>query len=431
MQYKNTLDFAQECDFNDPLQSFRDKFHIPKHEGKNCIYLVGNSLGLQPKSTRKYVEQELEDWQNLGVEGHFDEQATRPWFHYHKFLKSHLAKLSGAKESEVVSMNSLTTNLHLMMVSFYRPTSEKFKIITEAGAFPSDQYALETQLNFHAYHGGKQLFDPKEALVELSPRPGEETLRTEDILSTIEEHKDQLALVMMAGVQYYSGQLFDIKSITQKGHQYGALVGFDLAHAFGNVPLQLHDDGVDFAVWCSYKYLNSGPGGVSGVFVHERHSSNPDLPRFAGWWGHDESQRFKMQKGFIPMSGADAWQLSNVNVLPSAAHLASLEIFSEAGIEKLRSKSVLLTGYMEYLLNELNSEKEKIRIITPNDPKQRGAQLSLSLANGGKDLFNKLADNGVIADWREPNVIRVAAVPLYNSFEDVWKFVDLLRMLLT
>ncbi|MEP1789736.1 kynureninase, partial [Reichenbachiella sp.] len=353
------------------------------------------------------------------------------WFHYHKFLKSHLAKLSGAKESEVVSMNSLTTNLHLMMVSFYRPTSEKFKIITEAGAFPSDQYALETQLNFHAYHGGKQLFDPKEALVELSPRPGEETLRTEDILSTIEEHKDQLALVMMAGVQYYSGQLFDIKSITQKGHQYGALVGFDLAHAFGNVPLQLHDDGVDFAVWCSYKYLNSGPGGVSGVFVHERHSSNPDLPRFAGWWGHDESQRFKMQKGFIPMSGADAWQLSNVNVLPSAAHLASLEIFSEAGIEKLRSKSVLLTGYMEYLLNELNSEKEKIRIITPNDPKQRGAQLSLSLANGGKDLFNKLADNGVIADWREPNVIRVAAVPLYNSFEDVWKFVDLLRMLLT
>lgn len=429
MQYKNTLDFARSCDDNDPLRSFREQFYIPQHNGEDCIYLVGNSLGLQPKTTRQYVEQELVDWQNLGVEGHFDEQATRPWFHYHKFLKGHLAKLAGAKESEVVAMNSLTTNLHLMMVSFYRPTAERFKIITEAGAFPSDQYALETQLNFHAYHGGDQLFDPKEALIELTPRQGEETLRTEDILATIEEHKEQLALVMMAGVQYYTGQLFDLKSITQKGHECEAVVGFDLAHAFGNVPLHLHDDNVDFAVWCSYKYLNSGPGSVSGVFVHQRHSKNTDLPRFAGWWGHDESQRFKMQKGFIPMEGADAWQLSNVNVLPSAAHLASLEIFSEAGIENLRKKSLLLTGYMEFLLDELNIGEEKIQVITPKDPEQRGAQLSLCLASGGKGLFNKLSENGIIADWREPNVIRVAAVPLYNSFEDVWKFVELLRLL--
>ena len=430
-KYQNTLPYARECDNQDPLSAYRDQFYIPQHNGQDCIYLVGNSLGLQPKSTRNYIEQELQDWQNLGVEGHFDECATRPWFHYHKYLKSHLAKLAGAHEAEVVSMNSLTTNLHLMMVSFYQPTAQRFKIITEAGAFPSDQYALESQLHFHANKGGELLFDPKEALVELSPRNGEETLRTEDILSAIEEHKDQLALVMMAGVQYYTGQLFDIKSITKKGHECGVLVGFDLAHAFGNVPLHLHEDGVDFAVWCSYKYLNSGPGGVSGVFVHERHSSNPELPRFAGWWGHDESQRFQMKKGFIPMTGADAWQLSNVNVLPSAAHLASLEIFSNAGIKNLRKKSVLLTGYMEFLVNELNNSGQKIQIITPSDPNQRGAQLSLCLAKGGKDLFNKLGEIGIIADWREPNVIRVAAVPMYNSFEDVYKFVDALNKLLS
>lgn len=430
MQYQNSLEFAQKCDAQDSLRSFRDQFYIPQHEGRDSIYLVGNSLGLQPKATRKYIEQELTDWQNLGVEGHFDERATRPWFHYHKFLKKHLAKLAGAKEMEVVSMNSLTTNLHLMMVSFYRPTARRYKIITEAGAFPSDQYALETQLKFHAKKGGETLFDPETALVELSPRAGEETLRTEDILSAIDEHKDELALIMMAGVQYYTGQLFDLATITQRGHECGALVGFDLAHTFGNVPLNLHDDGVDFAVWCSYKYLNSGPGSVSGVFVHERHSQDQSLPRFAGWWGHDESQRFQMKKGFIPMQGADAWQLSNVNVLPSAAHLASLEIFSEAGIENLRKKSILLTGYMEFLLHELNAEREKISVITPKDPAQRGAQLSLSLAGGGKGLFDKLGENGILADWREPNVIRVAAVPLYNSFEDVWRFVDTLSRLL-
>lgn len=430
IQYKNTQEFARECDANDPLRSYRSQFHMPQHNGKDCIYLVGNSLGLQPKATRAFIEQELQDWQNLGVEGHFEERATRPWFHYHKFLKGHLAALAGAKESEVVSMNSLTTNLHLMMVSFYRPTARRFKIITEAGAFPSDQYALETQIGFHAQSGGALLFDPEEALVELSPRAGEETLRTEDILAAIEEHKEQLALVMMPGVQYYTGQWFDIKAITRQGHACGALVGFDLAHAFGNVPLQLHDHDVDFAVWCSYKYLNSGPGGVSGVFVHERHSSNPDLPRFAGWWGHDEAQRFQMQKGFQPMAGADAWQLSNVNVIPSAAHLASLEMFSKVGIDKLREKSVRLTGYMEYLIDELNAAGEVIKIITPSDPNQRGAQLSLCLSRGGKDVFTQLGEQGIIADWREPDVIRVAAVPMYNSFEEVWLFVDLLKRII-
>lgn len=428
--FENTLSFAQECDAKDELSDFRDQFYIPQHEGKDCIYLVGNSLGLQPKSLRKFIEEELIDWQNLGVEGHFDESAKRPWFHYHKFLKPHLARIAGAKESEVVSMNTLTTNLHLMMVSFYRPTEERFKIITEAGAFPSDQYTVETQLNFHAYQGGGRLFDPADALIELTPRSGEETLRTSDILEAIEEHKDSLALVMLPGVQYYTGQLFDIESITAKGHECGAKVGFDLAHAFGNVPLQLHDDGVDFAVWCSYKYLNSGPGGVSGIFVHERYDGDENLPRFGGWWGHKESERFQMKKGFVPMKGADAWQLSNVNVLASAAHLASLELFSEAGMDELRRKSIKLTNFMEFLIDDLNKDKQKIAIITPRNLEERGAQLSLCLNEAGREVFEGLSERGVIADWREPNVIRVAAVPMYNSFKDVWYFVQVLKDIL-
>lgn len=424
MHYENTLDFAKLQDQNDSLKSYRTQFHIPQHEGKDCIYLVGNSLGLQPKATRQFIEQELHDWETLGVEGHFDKRAKRPWFHYHKFLKDHLAKLAGAIPSEVVSMNSLTTNLHLLMVSFYRPTKKRFKIITEIGAFPSDQYALETQIRFHG-------LDPAEALVEMAPRDGEHTLRTEDILTTIDEHKDDLALIMMAGVQYYTGQLFDIPAITKKGHEVGAIVGFDLAHAYGNVPLSLHDDEVDFAAWCSYKYLNSGPGSVSGIFVHDKHGKNTQLNRFAGWWGHDEGQRFQMKKGFIPMKGADGWQLSNVNVLSSAAFLASLEIFGEVGMEGLREKSLKLTGYLEFLLKALNEDAEKIQIITPKDPDQRGCQLSLLVENGGKELFDQLNANGVIADWREPNVVRVAPVPLYNSFEDIYKFVEILKKLIT
>lgn len=428
MQYENNLDFAKALDTKDPLGEYRDKFHIPLHEGKPCIYLVGNSLGLQPKTTSRYLNEELEDWKQLGVEGHFDERAKRPWFHYHKFSKNALAKLLGAQSGEVVSMNSLTTNLHLMMVSFYRPTKGRFKIITEAGAFPSDQYALETQLNFHAYHGGNKLFDPKEALIELKPRNGEHTLRTEDILKAIKEHGDSLALVMMAGVQYYTGQLFDIERITKVGHEVGAQVGFDLAHAAGNVPLQLHDHGVDFAVWCSYKYLNSGPGGMSGVFVHEKHANDPSLPRFGGWWGHDEAQRFEMRKGFVPMTGADGWQLSNVNVLSSAAQLASLEIFHEVGITALREKSLKLTGFLEYLIEQqINVTDKKIVVITPSNDPDRGCQLSLLVTNGGKELFDRLTSKGIISDWREPNVIRVAPVPLYNTFEDVYQFVSILK----
>ncbi len=422
---KNTQEYAQSLDNADSLKKYRSQFYIPQHEGKDCIYLVGNSLGLQPIQTKDYLNEELEDWKNLGVEGHFDERAKRPWFHYHKFLKEGLAKVVGAKTSEVVAMNSLTTNLHLMMVSFYRPTSKRYKIITEAGAFPSDQYALETQINFHANHGDSQLFDPKEALIELSPRAGEKTLRTEDILAAINDNAGELALVMMAGVQYYTGQVFDLKSITKAAHQIGARVGFDLAHAAGNVLLNLHNDEVDFAVWCSYKYMNAGPGAISGIFVHERHAKDKTIPRFAGWWGHDEAERFQMKKGFNPMEGADGWQLSNVNVLTSAAYLASLSIFTEVGMEALRAKSLKLNEYLFYLLDDLN--KEHIKIITPKNPDERGCQVSLSVEKGGKKLFDKLTQKGVIADWREPNVIRIAPVPLYNSFTDVFDFVSIFK----
>lgn len=427
MQFENTLEFAQLLDNADPLKSYRSQFYIPQHYGKDCIYLVGNSLGLQPKKTKEYLNEELEDWKNFGIKGHFDKRAKRPWFHYHKFLKESLAKIVGAKPLEVVSMNSLTTNLHLMMVSFYRPTSKRYKIITESGAFPSDQYALETQLNFHANHGDKQLFNPKEALIELSPRKGENTLRSKDIINIINEHGNELALVMMAGVQYYTGQFFNIKAITKTVHNVGAMAGYDLAHAVGNVPLNLHNDKVDFAVWCSYKYMNSGPGTVSGIFVHEKHGKNPDLPRFAGWWGHDESQRFLMKKGFIPMEGADGWQLSNVNVLSAAAHLASLSIFLEVGMEALRAKSIKLSNYLIFLLNEFNNDTNKIKIITPSNSAERGCQVSLRVENGGKSLFDILTKRGVIADWREPNVIRIAPVPLYNSYQDVYDFVTILK----
>ncbi|MBL6446827.1 kynureninase [Fulvivirga sp. 29W222] len=418
MSNKNTLAYAQQLDNEDPLKAFRNRFHIPKLKGKDVIYFTGNSLGLQPKSTKTYINEELDDWATLGVEGHFHSQ-KRPWFHYHKFSKEALAKIVGALPSEVVSMNSLTSNLHLMMVSFYRPTKTRHKILIESGAFPSDQYAVESQIKFHK-------LPYNEALVEISPRKGEHTLRTEDIISKIEEHKDSLALVMLSGVQYYSGQFFDIQKITEAGHQAGAFVGFDLAHAAGNVPLELHKHEVDFAAWCSYKYLNSGPGGVSGIFVHEKHGNNPDIPRFAGWWGHNEEERFKMEKGFKPMEGADGWQLSNVNVLSSAAHLAALEIYNEAGMEALREKSLKLTGYLESLLKELQDEGF-LQMITPTEPNARGCQLSLLVTHNGKAIFEHLTQSGVVADWREPNVIRVAPVPLYNTFEDVFNFYDILK----
>lgn len=419
MNFENSLSFAQKLDADDPLRSYRDQFYIPQVNGKDCFYFTGNSLGLQPKSARSFVEQEMKDWEMFAVEGHFKD-SKRPWMYYHKFLKDSLAKLVGAKPIEVVSMNQLTVNLHLLMVSFYRPTKSKFKIIAEAGAFPSDQYMFETQIKHHG-------LNPDETLIELKPRTGEHNLRTEDIFSAIEEAGDELALVFLSGVQYYTGQFFDIKSITEAGHKAGAYVGWDLAHAMGNLPLELHGWDVDFATWCSYKYLNSGPGNVSGIFVHERFANDKDLPRFAGWWGQDEGSRFQMTKGFDPMPGADGWQLSNVNVISSAAHLASLEIFDAVGMEALREKSLKLTGYMEFLVNQLSGEDNIFEVITPSDPESRGCQLSIFCHKNGKALFDALASEGVISDWREPNVIRVAPVPMYNTFEDVFHFARLLR----
>ncbi len=408
MIFQNTREFAKNLDQQDPLSGFRNQFHIPTLDGKKQIYLCGNSLGLQPKTVQNAVNQELEDWAKLGVEGHF--KGKNPWMYYHHFLTEKAAKVVGAKPIEVVIMNNLTANLHLMMVSFYRPTPKRYKIIMEGNAFPSDQYAMESQAKFHG-------FEPNEAIVELFPREGEHTLRTEDILAAIALHKNELAIVMMGGVNYLTGQAFDMKAITEATHAAGAVAGFDLAHAAGNLHLELHHWNVDFAVWCSYKYLNSGPGGTSGVFVHERHANNPNLPRFAGWWGHDEKSRFLMKKGFIPMEGAAGWQLSNAQIFPMAIHNASLDIFVAAGIENLRKKSELLTAYLEFILSQF---KEHLTIITPSNAKDRGCQLSIIVKENGKKLFDYLEDNQIMPDWREPNVIRMSPVPLYNQFEEVY-----------
>ncbi len=408
MKYQNSLEFAQQMDQNDPLNKFRSEFHIPEKGGKQMHYFTGNSLGLQPKTAKKYIEEELEMWAKLAVDGHFE--GKRPWFHYHKFSKEGLAELVGAMPLEVVALNNLSTNLHLLLVSFFRPSTTKFKILIEAGAFPSDQYIVETQARFHG-------FDPEEAIIELEPRHGENILHTSDIISAIEEHRNELALVLLSGVQYYTGQFFNIQEISKACKTYSITFGLDLAHAIGNLPLQLHDDGVDFAAWCSYKYLNSGPGNTSGIFVHERHSKS-DIPRFGGWWGNQEESRFLMQKGFQPMEGADGWQLSNVNVLSTSALLASLEIFQRAGIAALRSKSILLTGFLENLISNI----EGIKIITPADPSERGCQLSMEISGNvnGKQILTSLSEKNIVIDWREPNVIRVAPVPLYNTFQDVY-----------
>lgn len=415
MNFENSLSFAQELDKQDGLAYLREEFHLLKKGGKPAIYLCGNSLGLQPKRVSAAIEQELKDWAELGVDGHFD--GKNPWMYYHHFLTEKAAKVVGALPSEVVIMNNLTANLHLMMVSFYRPTAQRYKIMMEATAFPSDQYAMETQAKFHGYH-------PDDAIIELKPREGEYTLRTEDILAEIEKHKDSLAIVMMGGVNYYTGQAFDMKAIAAAAHAVGARAGFDLAHAAGNLHLQLHDWNIDFAVWCTYKYLNSGPGGTSGVFVHERHGKNPDLIRFAGWWGHDEKERFLMKKGFKPMEGAAGWQLSNAQIIPMAIHKASLELFEQAGIENLRKKSEKLTGYLEFILKDFSSH---LTIITPSDPKQRGCQLSIIVKEDGKKLFEYLESQNIIPDWREPDVIRMSAVPMYNSFEDVFRIGEALK----
>ncbi|MDX2003210.1 MAG: kynureninase [Chitinophagales bacterium] len=413
MDYQNDTKYALLLDKEDELKEFRRMFFIPDKHGKPSIYMCGNSLGLQPKSAKFYIEQEMRDWREMGVEGHLD--AKNPWLHYHTLFPTE-ANLVGALPSEVVLMNTLTVNLHLLMVSFYRPKGKRTKILMEAGAFSSDQYAVESQINFHGLDYGKDV-------IEVAPRKGEYLIREEDILQAIDENKKELALVLLGGVNYYTGQYFNLEAITKAGHQAGAVVGFDLAHAVGNVLLQLHDWNVDFAAWCTYKYLNSGPGGVGGVFVHERHGNDASLPRFAGWWGHDEKERFKMQKGFKPMVGAAGWQVSNAQVISMAVHKASLDIFDEAGFDRLREKSVKLTGYLEFLIKG----NPKFKIITPSDPQRRGCQLSLLVKKDGKALFDKLDREGIIADWREPNVIRISPVPLYNTFSEVHRVAEVLN----
>lgn len=418
--YRNTPEFAALCDSSDALKSYRDRFFIPKTKsGQDVTYLCGNSLGLQPKSVRAYIEQELKDWEALGVEGHF--HGKNPWLVYHELLSEQTARLVGAKPSEVVVMNTLTVNLHLMMVSFYRPTPDRHKILIEAQPFPSDRYAVESQIKFHGY-------DPAEALVELEPRPGEVTFRTEDIEEYLRKEGHSVALILLGGVNYYSGQVFEMERITRAGHAQGCVVGFDLAHAAGNIPLHLHDWNVDFGVWCSYKYLNGGPGTIAGCFVHERHAQAKEMPRFAGWWGNNKTTRFQMGPTFEPIPGAGGWQLSNPPIFQLAALRASMEMFDEVGMVPLRQKSEMLTAYLEYLLCELHSTR--VAVITPKNPEARGAQLSLHVPTAGKVLFDKLTARSVICDWRDPDVIRVAPAPLYNSFMDVYNFVTILKELL-
>lgn len=421
MIFEHNRGFAQRLDEDDSLKDFRQLFHFPTQKnGSDFLYFCGNSLGLQPRTAKQALDSELEDWANLGVEGHF--HGKKPWFHYHKFLTEHSAELVGGRHHEVVIMNQLTVNLHLLMVSFYKPTKTRFKIIMEAGAFPSDMYAIESQVKFHGYDYG-------EAVIEIEPREGEHTLRTEDILRTIEENGEQTALVFFAGVQYYTGQFFEIEKITAAAHTVGAIAGWDLAHTAGNLPLKLHDWKVDFAAWCSYKYLNSGPGNVSGVFVHEKHGLDENTHRFAGWWGHKESERFQMKRGYIPEPGAAGWQMSNAPVFGMAVHLSSLEIFHKAGMENIRAKSKMLTAYLQETLKYVQNNNPALdfNVITPENPEHRGAQLSILVKENGKALFDYITENGVIADWREPNVIRLAPAALYNSFTDIYELGETMK----
>ena len=420
MTYQNSLDYAKQLDREDPLSYLRKEFHIPKDKhGKEWLYFTGNSLGLQPKITEKYIRQELEDWANLGVEGHFE--AKNPWLSYHELLTDTMAKIVGAKPIEVVVMNTLTTNLHLLMVSFYQPTKTKYKIIIESDAFPSDRYAVQSQLSFHG-------FDPEEALLEWKPKEGKELLELEDLEFLLDSHGDEVALLLIGGVNYYTGQFLDLKKITELGHAKDCMVGIDLAHGAGNIQPNLHDNGVDFAAWCTYKYLNSGPGSLSGLFVHEKHANRKDLPRFAGWWNHNKETRFNMRQPFDVMEGAEGWQLSNPPILSMAAIKASLDIFEKVGMTTLLKKSKRLTGFFEYLIHQIASDT--IKIITPSNPNQRGCQLSLQVKNADKNLHHKLTEHHIITDWREPDVIRCAPVPMYTSFEDVYHMVKTLESLL-
>ena len=423
MIFKNTLDFAQSLDQQDSLYNYRNEFIFPQRKGENVIYFTGNSLGLQPKSAKKYVEDVMNDWANLAVEGHF--YAEKPWWDYHERFANPISKIVGSLPSEITVMNTLTVNLHLLMVSFYRPTKSRFKIICEEKAFPSDQYMFQSQVDFHSKSVD---FDKNNAIIELKRRDGEHNIRLEDILKKIEEVGEELALVLIGGVNYYTGQVFDMKTITAAAQKQGAVVGWDLAHAVGNIELELHNWNVDFAAWCSYKYMNSGPGNASGCFIHEKHHKNSDLPRFAGWWGHNKERRFKMEQNFDPIQGADGWQISNLPILSLAPYLASVMLFDEVGMKKIIEKRNLITSYLEFILNEINREvKGNFEIITPSNQEERACQLSVFFHGEGRNLFEYLMKSGVVTDWREPNVIRFAPVPLYCSFEDMYKFGQILK----
>lgn len=419
MTFQNTREFAQQLDSQDDLRAYRDQFIFPQHEGKNVIYFTGNSLGLQPKSAAQFVQEVMDDWANLAVEGHF--YAEKPWWDYHERFANPLSKIVGALPSEVTVMNTLTVNLHLLMVSFYRPQGKRYKIICEEKAFPSDQYMFQSQVRVHG-------FDPKDAIVEVKRREGEHNIRHEDIIAKINEVGEELALVLWGGVNYYTGQVFDLKTITEAGHAVGAYVGFDLAHAAGNIQLNLHDWNVDFAAWCSYKYMNSGPGNASGCFVHEKHH-HTNLPRFAGWWGHNKERRFKMEPDFDPVQGANGWQVSNLPILSLAPYLASVQLFDEVGMERLIAKRNQLTAYLEFVLHDIDQQLDgaDFEVITPSNPDERACQLSVYLHGQGRSLFDYLMQNGVITDWREPNVIRLAPAPFYCSYEDMYAFGQILK----
>ncbi|SFJ61854.1 kynureninase [Myroides guanonis] len=419
MEFKNTLEFARELDKKDTLAKYRTEFNFPKVNGKEVIYFTGNSLGLQSNRSVDYVKEVMDDWANLAVEGHFF--ADKPWWDYHERFSSPLSKLVGAKPSEVTVMNTLTVNLHLLMASFYRPTQKKFKILCEEKAFPSDQYMIQSQVQFHG-------LDPKDTIVEIKRRDGEHNFRIEDILAKIDEVGDELSLVLIGGLNYYTGQVLDMKTITAKAHEYDAYVGWDLAHAAGNIKLELHEWGADFAAWCSYKYMNSGPGNASGCFIHEKHHNNMDLPRLGGWWGHNKERRFLMEPKYDPIQSAHGWQISNLPILSLAPYLASVEMFDEIGMDKLVEKRDVITSYLEFILKEVARETNaNFEIITPSDPKERGSQLSVLLHGEGRRLFDYLMEEGVIVDWREPNVIRLAPVPLYTSYEDMYHFGQILK----
>jgi len=415
MRFEATRAFAEKMDDKDPLKKFRKQFYFPQHKGRKAIYFCGNSLGLQPKNTAKAIRQELKDWKNKAIGGYYN--AKNPWLFYHENFKGTLSKMMGCRRDEVTVMNALTVNLHLLLLSFYKPAGNRYKIIMEAGAFPSDQYAAETQVKFYGY-------DPANAIIEITPRKGEKTLRTEDIVRVIASHSEDLCLVLLGGINYYTGQLYDIATITAAAHNAGAMAGYDLAHVAGNVPMELHKWEADFAVWCSYKYLNAGPGAVSGIYIHAKHAVNKQYSRLGGWWGNAESTRFQMKKGFVPKAGADGWQLSTAQVFNMVALKASLQLFEKAGMKNIRKKSLLLTGYLEFLLHQLSNIQ--FDVITPSDPQQRGAQLSLFFKKNGKAIHQALTSKGIIVDYREPGVIRVAPAPLFNTFKEVYKFYELL-----